>query len=82
MPSTHYDDRHERLGIWALMKYLILLLLAFLLIAVLLRGCGAVPVGLDDQAANEEKQLRAQIASLREQAGHIAARCTPTGPIP
>jgi hypothetical protein len=69
----HWDG-----GLWGLLRYLLLLILALLLIGFLVRACSAVPDSLALSGDNEEQQLRAEIAALRDQAGQIAARCAST----
>lgn len=69
----HWDG-----GLWGLLRYLLLLILALLLIGFLVRACSTVPDSLALSGDNEEQQLRAEIAALRDQAGQIAARCAST----
>lgn len=69
----HWDG-----GLWGLLRYLLLLILALLLIGFLVRACSTVPDSLALSGDNEEQQLRTEIAALRDQAGQIAARCAST----
>ncbi len=73
---------HQITGLWGIFKYLLLLVLAFLLLGTLIHACSPGTDNLVLSSDSEERQLRAEIASLRDQAGQIAARCASTGTTP
>jgi hypothetical protein len=77
-----HNGRNGRASLWDLLKYLFLLLLGLLLVGLLVRACDVDHVTVGALNGNEEKQLRAEIAALREQATQIAAHCTSPGTTP